>query len=156
MSQTHGYDVSLRIAAPRAIAAVSARVPRGMVGRVFRPYLDQVYAAARAGSIRLDGQNIFVYREARDEPDHVDVEFGVGAVETFAPVGNVVYGTVPHGRVATTTHVGDYSGLGAAHHAVKQFCRDHQVQLAGPCWEVYGHWKPNVDPRTDVYYLIGG
>jgi effector-binding domain-containing protein len=155
MSRTRGYDVSLQVATPRAIAAVKARLPKGMVGRVFRTYLDQVYAAARNGAIRLDGQNIFVYREAPDTPDHLDVDFGVGTIETFSPVGNVMCIEVPHGRVATTTHWGDYGALGEAHAAVAGFCRDHQLRRIGPSWEVYGHWSPTAEPRTDVYHLIG-
>jgi hypothetical protein len=38
-------------------------------------------------------------------------------------------------------------------------CRDNGYALAGPNWEVYGHWKDewNSDPTkicTDVFYLL--
>ena len=49
-------------AAPRPIAAVQARLPIGRVPIQFTQYLNQVYAAARNGRVKLDGQNIFVYR----------------------------------------------------------------------------------------------
>jgi len=61
--------------------------------------------------------------------------------------------------VASTTHLGPYAGLGAAHDAIHQWCRANNHRLAGPSWEIYGHWDPewDADPsriRTDVYYLL--
>ena len=103
----------------------------------------------------LDGQNIFVYRDVPDTPGELDVEFGVGVRAPFSSLGNVEYLMVPHGRVATTTHVGDYAMLGSAHDALVAWCRTNNVRLAGPRWEVYGHWNPDgTPPRTDIFYLI--
>jgi effector-binding domain-containing protein len=39
------------------------------------------------------------------------------------------------------------------------WCRDNGYTLAGPSWEIYGHWRDELhsDPskiRTDVYYLL--
>ena len=156
MPSSDGYDVSLQVMPPRAIAAVRARVPASSVASVFRDYLDQVYAAGRAGSVQLDGQNIFVYRDVTNHPGVVDVEFGVGVTAPFAGMGNVEYCMAPDGQVATTTHVGDYTMLGAAHSALLTWCRSHDVRLAGPRWEVYGHWSPGgAPPRTDIHYLRG-
>jgi effector-binding domain-containing protein len=61
--------------------------------------------------------------------------------------------------VATTTHFGPYGGLHAAHEAICRWCADQGHKLAGPSWEVYGHWTDecNRDPskiRTDIYYLL--
>jgi effector-binding domain-containing protein len=83
------------------------------------------------------------------------VEFGVGVTAPFAPLGPVRAVPLPVGPVATTTHWGDYAGLGAAHAAVIAWCRAHGHALAGTRWEVYGHWSD--DPaarRTDVYHLL--
>lgn len=148
-----GYPVSIQRAAPRTIAAVRARLVPSRVPLEFKQYLNQVYAA-RASGIQLDGQNIFVYRDAMDQPGHVDVEFGVGITAPVVPVGNVRPVELPVGEVATTTHRGPYSGLGAAHAAVQAWCRAHSHALAGPRWEVYGHWIDGEVPRTAVYYLL--
>jgi hypothetical protein len=54
-----------------------------------------------------------------------------------------------------TTHYGDYGRLGEANSAIHAWCRANQRPLAGPSWEVYGHWQE--EPallRTDVYYLL--
>jgi effector-binding domain-containing protein len=110
--------------------------------------------AARASGIQLDGQNIFVYRDAVDAPGQLDVEFGVGAAAPCTPVGDVRPVALPVGELAVTTHRGPYSGLAAAHAAVLDWCRAHSRALAGPRWEVYGHWVDGQLPRTDVYYLL--
>jgi DNA gyrase inhibitor GyrI len=64
--------------------------------------------------------------------------------------------TIPAGAVATTVHMGPYDRMKAAHEAIHQWARENGRRLAGPSWEVYGHWSD--DPatlRTDIYYLIG-
>jgi hypothetical protein len=154
MQASNVYDVTLQQASPRGMAAVHARVLASGIAAHFRTYLDQVYAAGRAGALQLDGQNIFVYRDVEGAPDHLDVAFGVGVAAPFAAAGSVVYGVTPSGSVATTTHWGDYGALGDAHAAVVAWCRGHDLPLAGPRWEVYGHWREGAIPRTDIYHLI--
>lgn len=155
MESSSVYPVSVRQAAPRSIAAVQARLAVHRIPAVFATYLDQVYAAGRAGAVQLDGQNIFVYRSAPDHPDHVDVAFGVGAIDPCTPYGNVQSMQLPVGEVATTTHWGAYAGLGAAHSAVIAWCRSHGRNLVDTRWEVYGHWtEDEARRRTDVYHLL--
>lgn len=152
MSLGH-YEVRETIVAARPVAGVQAQVPRGRVAQEFGRHLDQVYAAARAGAVILDGQNIFIYREATDE--QITVDFCVGVTTRFAALGVVMPLETPCGVAAMTTHHGDYGGLGRANVAILEWCRAHDRALAGPSWEVYGHW--HADPaqlRTDVYYLL--
>lgn len=147
------YVVRETLVASRPVAGVRAQVSRGRVAQEFRSYLDQVYAAARAGAVRLDGHNIFIYRSAHAE--QLTVDFCVGITEPFAPTGAVVPLETPSGDVAMTTHHGEYGGLGNANDAILAWCRANDRLRAGPSWEVYGHW--HADPaqlRTDVYYLL--
>ena len=149
----HEYAVTVKLAQPRSIAAVRVRLPIRDVPRRFAEFLDQVYAASRTGTIELDGQNIFVY--SGDAHGETDIEFGVGTRRSFDQVGAVVYSATPSGAVATTTHWGDYAGLGAAHDAVVAWCRSQGRSRAGPRWEVYGHWSDNpATRRTDIFYLL--
>ena len=65
----------------------------------------------------------------------------------------------PAGPVATTTHYGPYGGLHEAHAAIRSWCARHGHALAGPQWEIYGHWTNewNHDPSkivTEVFYLL--
>jgi effector-binding domain-containing protein len=153
MESSTAYPVSVQRATARIIAAVSARLVPSRILLEFKQYLDQVYAA-RAGGIQLDGQNILVYRDAVDQPGHVDIDFGVGITAALVPVGNVHPVDLPTGEVATTTHRGPYTGLGAAHAAVLAWCGAHSREPAGPRWEVYGHWTEGELPRTDIFYLL--
>jgi len=155
MTDSREYPVSLQMALPRTIAAVHARLPISAVPKMFRRYLDQVYAAARTGVIHLDGRNVFVYRDTPDQPSEADVAFGVGVTTPFVAVGNVEPTSLPVGEVAMTTHWGSYVKLGAAHHAVIEWCRRHGRRRVGTCWEVYGHWtEDETRLRTDVFYLL--
>ena len=54
-----------------------------------------------------------------------------------------------------TTHHGDDAGLGDAHEAVHRFAERRVIELAGPRWEIYGHWHDDPSQvETEVYYLV--
>jgi effector-binding domain-containing protein len=147
------YEVVEVVVEPRPVAGVRAQVARGRVAQEFGRYLDQVYAAARAGAVALDGQNVFIYRSATD--DQLAVDFCVGITAPVVATGAVVPLETPGGTAAMTTHHGAYSALGEANAAILAWCRAQGRLRAGPSWEVYGHWHE--DPaqlRTDVYYLL--
>jgi effector-binding domain-containing protein len=89
----------------------------------------------------------------------IRLEIGVELRGPFVDDGEVVQSATPAGTVASIAHLGPYGGLGAAHEAVRRWCETHGHRLAGPSWEIYGHWRPewNTDPsaiRTDVCYLL--
>jgi len=89
----------------------------------------------------------------------IRLEVGVELDGPFVEHGAVVRSATPEGEVASVTHWGPYGGLHAAHHAVRAWCQANGRRLAGPNWEIYGHWQPawNADPslvRTDVCYLV--
>jgi effector-binding domain-containing protein len=147
------YEIREVNVTARPVAGVRAQVQRGRVGQEFGRHLDQVYAAARTGAVKLDGQNIFIYRSA--SKDELTVDFCVGITAPFAPVGAVQPLETPSGAAAMTTHHGDYGRLGEANAAILAWCKASNRRLAGPSWEVYGHW--NADPaklRTEIYYLL--
>lgn len=137
------------------IAAVRARVAIGSVPSVFRQYLDQVYAAAKSGAVKLDGRNVFVYNWMPERPNELDVAFGVGVTAPFKKAGSVVPVQLPTGVVATTTHWGSYAGLRAAHDAINDWCRSNNRRKTGASWEIYGHWTNDESQlRTDIFYLL--
>jgi len=147
------YDVVEVEVAARPVAGVRAVVARGRVAQEFGRHLDLVYAAGRAGTVKLDGQNIFIFRSAT--ADQLTVDFCVGVTAPFLVAGAVVPLETPSGTAAMTTHHGDYRALSDANAAILEWCRARNRARAGPSWEVYGHW--NEDPaqlRTDVYYLL--
>ncbi len=147
------YEIRDVSVSPRPVAGVHAQVQRGRVGQEFGRHLDQVYAAARTGAVKLDGQNIFIYRAA--SADVLTVDFCVGVTAPFDAVGAVLPLETPSGVAAMVTHHGDYGRLNEANAAIITWCQANNRKRAGPSWEVYGHW--DADPaklRTDVYYLL--
>ncbi len=118
----------------------------------WRPMLDQVYAVVRAGhSGRAERwQNVMLYK---DDVPHVEV--GVLASAPCSPTGKVISSALPGGAAATTTHRGPYAELRAAHRAVRDWCATRDHRLAGPRWEIYGHWTDEpTELETEVYYLL--
>jgi len=114
-----------------------------------------VWEAVRAQQAQA-GRHVAIYWDGS-----MRLEVGVELHGPFAEHGEVVRSATPAGAVALLTHFGPYGGLGAAHDAVREWCTANGYQLAGPSWEIYGHWQHewNEDPsriRTDVYYLLSG
>lgn len=112
-----------------------------------------VWEFVRARHLKA-GRNVAIYWDAS-----VRLEAGVELEEEFPESHNVVRSATPAGLVASTVHFGPYQQLGAAHDAIHRWCAQHMLRLAGPSWEVYGHWQSewNNDPsriRTDIFYLL--
>ena len=118
------------------------------------PYeVREVSVAARTGALKLDGQNVFIYRTA--SADELTVDFCVGTTASFDPVGAVLPLETPSGVAAMTTHHGEYGRLSEANAAILAWCRANNRRRAGPSWEVYGHWHADsAELRTEVYYLL--
>lgn len=130
-----------RQASPSDLAAL---VPE-CCGIVWQAVKAQKAAAGRHVALYWDGS--------------IRLEVGVELLGLFVDDGEVVQSATPAGTVASVTHLGPYGGLGAAHDTVRRWCEAQGHRLAGPSWEIYGHWRPewDADPsaiRTDVCYLI--
>jgi effector-binding domain-containing protein len=115
-----------------------------------------VWNVVRSQKIPGAGRHIALYLDCQ-----INLEVGVELEAPFAGHGEVVGSSTPAGTVVTTTHYGPYGLLHKAHEAIHQWCAANGHTLAGPSWEVYGHWQEewNNDPSkitTDVFYLIVG
>ena len=144
-------------AAPHATAVVALTTTWAEFPAVWASLLDEVYAVVRA---RLElapeqgrgpvWRNVMLYKD-----DAPSVEVGVLVSMPFAPAGRVVPSELPGGSIVTATHRGDYAQLGRTHDAVHCFAAEHGLELAGPRWEIYGHWpEDGSEPETDVCYLV--
>ena len=108
-----------------------------------RKLFDEFYAGFRGKG----GLNIVFYPGSG-----VTGEFEIGCGVQLESGGNAV---TPAGLVATTVYFGPYDRMGPAHEAIHRWACESGHKLAGPSWEVYGHWSD--DPaklRTDIFYLI--
>jgi effector-binding domain-containing protein len=135
------------------LAVIRRQARPSDLARVVPECCGLVWNAVRAQQTKA-GRHVAVYLDGS-----IRLEVGVELHGPFAEQGDVVRSSTPAGIVASATHFGPYGGLGAAHDAIRRWCAANNHQLAGPQWEIYGHWQPewNTDPsriRTDVYYLL--
>jgi effector-binding domain-containing protein len=148
------YDVRLEQCGSQPLAVVRRRASSNELARVVPNACGLVWSVIRAQKVPGAGRHIALYWD-----DQINLDVGVELEAHFAGHGEVVGSATPAGTVATTTHFGPYGGLNGAHQAICQWCAHHGYALAGPNWEIYGHWTDecNTDPakiRTDVFYLL--
>ena len=75
----------------------------------------------------------------------MNLEVGAELPGSFVEHGEVVRSATPAGLVACATHFGRYNQLGAAHDAYGSGAKRDNQKLAGPSWEIYGHWQSEWD-----------
>jgi effector-binding domain-containing protein len=150
---TSSYAVQLQRLTSVPLAVIRRQASASELARVVPECCGLVWKAVRAQGARA-GRHVAIYWDGS-----IRLEVGVELHGPFAEHGEIVRSATPAGEVASATHFGPYGGLGAAHDAVRRWCKTNNRRLEGPNWEIYGHWKPewNADPsliRTDVYYLL--
>ena len=144
------YQVQSATVPAQLTAVIRARVRQGELARVVPAFCGEVWTFARTAQLASPGRHVAVYLDGA-----ITLECGVEVAAPFAGSARVVCSSTPAGLVATTTHLGGYERLGDAHHAIREWCKEHGARLAGPNWEVYGHWvDPPAQPSTEVYYLL--
>src|SRR5262245_49026629 len=147
-------NIRLEQLGSRPLAVVRRRARSHELSRVVPDACGTVWGVVRAQQVPGAGRHVAVYLDGQ-----INLEVGVELDAPFAGYGEVVGSAIPAGLVATTTHYGPYSQLHEAHDAIRSWCQNNGYTLAGPNWEVYGHWKDewNNDPTkiaTDVFYLL--
>jgi hypothetical protein len=148
------YQVHLEQSTGCPLAVVRRRASLPQLSKVVPEACGLVWGVVRAQHIAGPGRHVALYLD-----DQINLEVGVELETPFGGWGEVVGSALPSGNVATTTHFGPYHLLGAAHQAIRDWCGKQGHTLAGPNWEVYGHWLDawNHEPAkicTDVYYLL--
>ena len=149
------YDIRIETAiAPRPLAVVRRRATVQQLPKVVPDACGLVWGVIRAQQVKGAGRHVSLYLD-----DQINLEVGVELETPWPGHGEVVASALPPGTVATTVHFGPYPRLHEAHQAIRDWCANHGHPLAGPNWEIYGHWLDawNNDPsqiRTDVFYLL--
>ena len=151
------YTVRVERLLAQPIAVVRRRVAQQELPRIVPEACGLVWKTIKAAQVADAGRHVAVYRDGGG--GLLDVEVGVEVGTPFAGRDEVVASVTPAGEVATVTHLGPYQKLGEANRAIKDWCAANGRTIAGPSWEIYGHWieEWNADPskiRTDVFYLL--
>jgi effector-binding domain-containing protein len=136
------------------LAVARRRCGRQELGKVVPEACGFVWNALRSQNVTDAGRHVAVYLDGA-----INVEIGVELERPYVGDDRLQASATPAGRVATMTHLGPYGGLGLAHEAIQKWCLAQGRVLAGPSWEIYGHWQDdwNQHPeriRTDVFYLL--
>ncbi len=144
------YQVHVEQVVPQLTAVVRCRASQRELAQVIPRACGEVWEFLRSRNFPRPGRHLALYLD-----DVMNIEVGVEVFQHFASTDRVICSSTPAGMVARAAHFGPYDRLGEAHGAVHRWCADHGHKLAGPSWEVYGHW--NDDPaqlRTDVFWLL--
>jgi effector-binding domain-containing protein len=148
------YEVSIVDAAARPTVVVPATTTWPEFAGLWKEMLDEVWACVRGGGVDRGCRNVMLYLDDRPRVE-VGVEVGVELNRPLPLTGRVVASALPAGRAAMTVHWGPYSGLGAAHQAVADWCAARGYPAAGPRWEIYGpHRDDPAEVWTEVYWLL--
>src|SRR5262245_49018813 len=130
------YDVRLEQLNSRPLAVVRRRARLPELAKVVPDACGTVWNVVRAQQVAGAGRHVALYWD-----DQINLEVGVGLGSPFAGHGEVVGSAPPAGVVATAVHFGPYGRLHEAHQAIRAWCAKHGHTLAGPNWEIYGHWQ---------------
>ncbi|MEO7272440.1 MAG: GyrI-like domain-containing protein [Vicinamibacterales bacterium] len=147
------YDVQVQQLASVPLAVLQRQVRASELARVVPEGCGQVWNAVRAQQAKA-GRHVAISWDGS-----IRLEVGVELLGPFTEDGTVVCSATPAGAVAWATHLGPYPSLHVAHDAIRSFCDSNHHRLAGPSWEIYGHWLAEWDAnpsriRTDVFYLL--
>lgn len=145
--------VELIRVAVQSTAVVALRARRGELSRLVPAGCGEVWNFIRASGFTRAGRNVALYGDWNGGV--LNVEAGVEVTLPFEGDGRVVLSETPAGLAGHGIHIGPYAELGRTHQAVQALIANEGRRLAGPSWEVYGHWTDDASRlRTDVYYLI--
>ena len=147
------YSIRIENVPSIPLAVIRRQASAAELSTIVPEYCGLVWNAVKAQQSK-GGRHVAIYWN-RD----IRLEVGVELEGPFEERPPVLRSATPSGTVAAVTHFGPYNRLGAAHDAVQEWCRANGQRLAGPSWEIYGHWRDewNTNPsliRTDVFYQI--
>jgi effector-binding domain-containing protein len=145
------YAVEIERVESRPIAVVRRRAGLKELSTVVPDACGTVWNIVKALPNRAGaGRNLALYLD-----EMINLEVGVEIDGSFSGSGEVVRSATPAGRALTTVHFGPYDRLPLAHQAIRDWAALHHEALAGPNWEIYGHWTDDSSKlRTDVVYLL--
>jgi effector-binding domain-containing protein len=147
------YSVRLQDVPSIPLAVIGRQARAADLSKLVPELCGLVWAAIKAQGAK-GGRHVAIYWNG-----DIRLEVGVELEGPFVEHGLVVRSATPGGAAAVVTHFGPYGRLGAAHAAVRTWCQANGHRLAGPNWEIYGHWREewNTNPaliQTDVFYQI--
>lgn len=145
-------NIQILEVAPLTTAIVRRRAKISELAQVIPEACGEVWGFVRTAPIPHPGRNLALYLDMGCE---MNLECGVEVEQPFVGNDRIFCSSTPAGMVATKVHLGPYEKLTETHKAIHQWCAEYGYEMAGPNWELYGHWTDNfAELRTDVFYLL--
>jgi effector-binding domain-containing protein len=153
---TGSYEVERAVVESMPTAVIAAPTTANDLAKTIGRLIDPVRAYIRSSGV-TGGRHTVRYEGDVQARAGTTIEVGVLVDRPFADVSDtgVRCSELPGGFVARTIHVGHFHRIGEAHIAIRQWCADEGLELAGPSWEIYGDWTD--DPRdieSEVCFLL--
>lgn len=146
-------EVHIETVPPRPTAVVQRRARQDELSRIVPELCGLVWKAISPQKAEArPGRLVALYRDGA-----IHLEVGVEILGTFVePSGSeVVRSELPGGQVARATHIGPYRQLGETHAAIVKAIDAQGLRMAGPSWEIYGHWVEDESQlTTEIYYRV--
>src|SRR5262245_6841449 len=129
------YTVSVQNLSAVPVAVIRRTARSSELPKLMPEFCGRVWSVLKSQQAR-GGRHVAIYWNG-----DIRLEAGAETESPFADADAVVHSATPAGRAAVVTHFGPYQTLGGAHEAVHHWAETHGERLAGPSWEVYGHWR---------------
>lgn len=147
------HDVQVEDLPPQFALTVRKRASMGTISEALGQAFAAIMECAATGGAQYAGPPFALY------PAEVTAEFEVVVCTPVVPgataAGDVAAEEIAGGTVASTTHVGPYSGLGSAYGALQAWMVANDKKPSGPCREVYLNEPgsvPDGELITEVYW----
>jgi effector-binding domain-containing protein len=119
----------------RPTAVLRGRVKLADLATFFAHSLPLVLDAIETQGAVPGGEPFAYYRGMPN--GSVDVEAGFPVVGAFAPIGRIVPGHLPGGRVVAGLHLGPYDSVGRTYARMSAWAIAHGLRPTQDMWEVY-------------------
>jgi len=143
------YEITVEDRAEQQTAVVRGHAPHDGVGPFIGAAFREVTGALTEVGTHPAGPPFARYRIV---DDGFDVEAGFPVPAAVETRGRVDASSLPGGPVASTIHVGSYSGISAAFAAVEAWLDDSAYVVDGDPWETYLDAPGAAEPRTLVCF----
>ena len=141
---------------PQPYLGVRATTTLDKIGAIMGPLFGEVYGHIQQCGQKPTGMPFAIYHSM--EGDTVELECGMPVGSQMDGTDRVQPGELPHGPVATVTHMGPYDDLPRTWTALTEWIRSQGLEAAGAPWEVYvtdpGTETDQSKWRTDIFFPV--
>ena len=139
------YDIEQRMLVEQPTAVIRGKVAVGDMPEWFGGVFARIAAAIQRFGAVIVGPPFARYRELGGEV--FEVEAGFPVTVPIGPDGDVEPSSLPGGPAVATWHIGPYSEMRPAYHALIEWLEAHHCSPSDSAWEIYFS-EPQEDPAT--------